>query len=79
MNTEDYDDSPARVARLRRLANRQGLALAKCRIREPRHPSWQMWWIADMYTRFVVAGSGPFGPCLSLDDVEEMLREDDAD
>ena len=66
-----------REIRLRRMAERQGLALHKSRRRDPRALDYDRWTIVDTDTGTVVAGTTHTGrPSFSLDDVEHFLTED---
>jgi hypothetical protein len=68
------DSEKARENRLRRMAERQGLALRKSRRRDPRAWDYGLWMIVDLETNTVVAGTGAGGrPELTLDDVETWL------
>lgn len=64
-----------RENRLRRMAERQGLALHKTRRRDPRALDYGCWMIVDPYNgNAVVAGTGAIGrPSFDLDDVEAYL------
>lgn len=64
-----------RENRLRRMAQRQGLRLDKSRRRDPRAADYGCYMIVDAATNMAVAGSGPIGPSLGLDDVELYLTE----
>ncbi len=65
-----------RENRLRRAAERQGLALHKSRTRDPRALDYDRWWIVDVPTNAIVAGVGPTGrPAMDVDDVERYLTE----
>lgn len=65
-----------RENRLRRMAERQGVALVKSRRRDPRAIDYGGWMIVDPSTNAVVAGTGAVGrPSMSLDDVERWLTE----
>ena len=67
----------ARENRLRRMADRQGLALRKSSRRDPRAIDYGMWMIVDLFTNAVVAGTEGTGrPNLDLDDVELYLTKD---
>jgi hypothetical protein len=67
-----------RENRLRRMAERQGLALRKSRRRDPRAIDYGGWMIVDAFTNTVVAGTEGIGrPHWSLDDVERYLEGDD--
>lgn len=70
------DADKVRENRLRRVAERQGLALQKSRRRDPRALDYGLYWIVDPNTSGVVAGAGPTGPCMNLDQVETWLTED---
>jgi hypothetical protein len=60
-----------RENRLRRMAERQRLALEKSRRRDPRAYDYGLYRIVDLYRNTVVAGGGEFS--MSLDDVERYL------
>ncbi len=62
-------DEKVRENRLRRMAERQGLALVKSRRRDPRAIDYDCWAIVDPESR-VTRGR----PMLSLDDVEVALE-----
>ena len=67
-----------RENRLRRMADRQGLALHKSRIRDPRAIGYGGWFISDQATNAVVAGGHTRnGYDLDLDDVERYLTGDE--
>jgi len=59
-----------RENRLRRMANRQGLALQKSRRRDPYALEYGNYWLVNPQVNAVIAG-GKVG--VSLDDVEEWL------
>lgn len=61
-----------RENRLRRMAQRQGLALRKSRRRDPRAVDYGGYWLIDVSTDALVAG-GQFG--ISLDAIEEWLTK----
>jgi hypothetical protein len=61
-----------RENRLRRVAERQGLALVRSRRRDPRAIDFGRYTIVDAKTRRVVAG-GDLQHCLNMDKVEEWL------
>jgi hypothetical protein len=64
---------------LRRVADRQGLALHKSRTRDPRAIDYRCWMIVSLVTGKVEAGRGSTGkPCMTLDEVEANLMGDDA-
>jgi hypothetical protein len=63
-----------RENRLRRMAERQGLALKKSRRRDPRAIDYGMYMLVDLHSNNVVAGTEGTGrPNLSLDEVEDWL------
>lgn len=63
---------------LRRVADRQGLALHKSRTRDPRAIDYGRWMIVSLVTGKVEAGRGPTGrPCMTLNEVEANLMGDD--
>jgi hypothetical protein len=64
-------DSAVKVRenRLRRMAERQGLVLSKCRRRDRLARDFGRWWLADAQTLEVV--SGPESQ--TLDEVERFL------
>jgi hypothetical protein len=67
---------PAREARARRLAWRQGYVLRKSRRRNPRSIDYGGWMIVDARFNAVVAGTEGVGrPHWSLDDVERWLHK----
>jgi hypothetical protein len=68
MQATDQDER-VRENRLRRMAERQGLALVKSRRRDPRAIDYDCWAIVDSESR-VTRGR----PMLSLDDVEVALE-----
>jgi hypothetical protein len=68
--------SPAekvRENRLRRAAERQGLALMKSRRRDPRAYDFGTYMLVDPRTNTVVAHGGQSGYGMSLEDVEDQL------
>jgi hypothetical protein len=68
-----------RENRLRRMAERQGLALVKSRRRDRRAADYGKYMLVNPYnSNAVVLGSGPVGPDLDLDDVEAHLTGDDS-
>ncbi len=72
------DSGPLRKVRenrLRRMAARQGLALSKCRRRDPNALGYGGWMIFDPYTTGIAAGGDPFPYSLDLDDVEQFLTD----
>ncbi len=67
-----------RENRLRRMAERQGLALRKSPRRDPRAVDYGGYMLVDIGTNTVIAGSGAFAFTLSLDDVEAWLTSEPA-
>ncbi len=63
-----------RENRLRRAAERQGLALEKSRARDPRALGYGRWRIVDPFMGVVVAGGGRCDYSLTLDEVEAYLE-----
>jgi hypothetical protein len=63
--------------RARRMAERQGLRLAKSRRRDPRSVDYGSYMLVDAATSGVVAYGLQSGYGLSLTDVFEILTEDD--
>lgn len=59
-----------RENRLRRMAQRQGMALRKSRRRDPRALDYGLYWLVDADRNLIVAG-GAHG--LTLDEVERHL------
>lgn len=71
-------DEKVRENLLRRVADRQGLALRKSRTRDPRAIDYGRWMIFSLVTGKVEAGEGPTGkPSMTLDEVEANLMGDD--
>ena len=64
--------------RVRAAARRQGLALAKSRVRNPAVPEYGTYMLTDPYSNTVVAYGLESGYGLSLDEIEEELRERDS-
>jgi hypothetical protein len=62
-----------RENRLRRMAERQGLALHKSRRRDPLALDYGTYQLVDPYRNALVAGDTNHGYGLDLDDVEEHL------
>jgi hypothetical protein len=63
-----------RENRLRRMAERQGLALVKSRRRDTRASDYGMYMLVDAFNNSVVAGTAATGrPNFTLDDVEGYL------
>lgn len=69
------DPEKVRENRLRRMASRQGLMLKRSRRRDPRASDYGCYWLIDAWTNVVVAGAGPNGPSMDLDEVEAALNE----
>jgi len=64
---------------LRRVADRQGLALRKSRTRDPRAIDYDRWMIVSLVPGRPDVGAGPTGkPTMTLDEVEANLVGDDA-
>lgn len=59
--------------RLRRAAQRQGLALQKSRARDPRAIGYGTYQLVDVATNTMAAYSLPNGYGLTLDEIEETL------
>jgi hypothetical protein len=66
-----------RELRLRRMAERQGLALHKSRRRDPRAIDFGGWMIVDVSTNSIVAGELGTGHAMDLDQVEAYLTGGD--
>jgi hypothetical protein len=67
-----------REARLRRMAERQGLRLEKTRRRDHRAVDYGTYQLVDPYKNTLVRAGLSSGFGLSLDDVERVLTEDRA-
>jgi hypothetical protein len=65
-----------RENRLRRMADRQGLALQKSRRRDPHAFDFGTYWLVDPYNNALVAGD-EWG--WELDDIEEWLTQPASD
>jgi hypothetical protein len=64
---------------LRRVAERQGLALRKSRTRDPRALDYDRWMIVSLVPGRPDVGAGPMGkPIMTLDEIEANLMGDDA-
>ena len=61
--------------RLRRMAHRQGLSLAKSRRRDIRAHDWGTYWLLDTRSGSVVNGDTANGYGMSLDEIEAALNE----
>jgi len=71
------DPEKAREARLRRMAQRQGLALRKSRRRDRKAPGYGRYRVVEATTdELVMPSQSESGFDLSLDDVENMLTGD---
>lgn len=69
------ENDKVRENRLRNAAKRQGLLLSKSRRRDPRALDYDRYMLVGARGS-IVAGGGPFGFSLSLDEVEQWLTED---
>ena len=69
------DTDKVRENRLRRVAQRQGLALAKSRRRDPRATDYGTYMLVDPSTNGVVAYGQSSGYGLNLDEIENALNE----
>jgi hypothetical protein len=61
--------------RLRRAAQRQGLALTKSRRRDPRAHDYGTYMLLDTSTNAVVASGSQSGYGMNLDDIETALNK----
>jgi len=61
--------------RLRRMAQRQGLRLAKSRRRDPRAWDYNTYMLVDVATTGIVASGSQSGYGLGLDDIEKELTK----
>lgn len=68
-------DEKIRENRLRRIAERQGLAVQKSRRRDPRALDYGKYRIIDPEINGVVAGASPWNYSMDLDEVEEWLND----
>jgi len=68
------DEDKIRENRLRRAAQRQGLALTKSRRRDPRATDYGTYMLVDAQTNTLAAWGLRSGYGMSLDDVEDALR-----
>ena len=65
-----------RENRLRRMADRQGLALRKARTRDPRAVDYGGFMLVNIATNTVVYGTGAIGrPTATLDEIEDWLTQ----
>lgn len=72
-------DEKVRENLLRRMADRQGLALHKSRTRDPRALDYNRWMIRDPTVKGGWVGKGRTGkPSMTLKEVEDNLMGDDA-
>jgi hypothetical protein len=69
------DEDKVRENRLRRAAQRQGLALTKSRRRDPRATDYGTYMLVNVRTNAVVASGSRSGYGMNLDDVEDHLNE----
>ena len=61
-------------SRLRRMAERRGLRIARSRARDPRAADYGLYMLRDVNTRVIVAGATTVGRALwTLDEVEAYL------
>jgi hypothetical protein len=70
-------EEKTRENRLRRMAERQGLRLARSRRRDPRAIDFGGFMLTDVVKNFVVRGGDPFAFSATLDDVEAYLKGED--
>ena len=68
------DEDKIRENRLRRAAQRQGLALTKSRRRDPRATDHGTYMLVDASTNAVVAHGLPSGYGMNLDEIEDQLK-----
>lgn len=64
-------DDKIRENRLRRAAQRQGLALRKSRRRDPRATDYGLYWLSDPHTNALVSNEKG----MTLDEVEGYLTQ----
>jgi hypothetical protein len=67
-------EEKVRENRLRRMAERQGLALRKSRRRDPRALEFGTYMLVDPYRNAIAAGDVNRGYGLSLDEIEAELE-----
>jgi transcriptional regulator with XRE-family HTH domain len=72
--TATQGSEKVREIRLRRMAERQGLKLARSRRRDPRAIDYGRYMIVDTFTNTVVAGELNTPGALDLDEVEAYLK-----
>jgi hypothetical protein len=77
--TTDAAADRRRDARLRRVAARMGLSLQKSRSRDPARMDYGCYRIVNAERGYVVTGGFPYGYSLSLDAVEDVLDELEAE
>jgi hypothetical protein len=63
----------ARENRLRKMAERQGLALSKSRTQDPRAIDFARYMLTDLHEKRAVLGGGTFAHSATLDEVEAFL------
>ena len=64
-----------RENRLRRMAERRGLRLEKCRRRDPYALGYRRYWLIDTFGGSVIYGAGPWGgPGATIDEIEAFLE-----
>ncbi len=69
------DEHKVRENRMRRMADRQGLHLAKSRRRDPRAVDYGTYMLVDAHTNSVVSSGLQGGYGMTLDEVEEHLMQ----
>lgn len=75
-HAEEARAAKIRENRLRRMANRQQLALVKCPRRDPRAFNYGTYMIVNPFTQTIVAKQGVrYG--LTLDEIERLLDDPD--
>ena len=67
------EEDKVRENKVRRMAQRQGLAVKKSRRRDPRALNYGTYWIVDPFKNTVVAGDTNNGYGMGLDEVEAWL------
>ena len=71
------DTYKIRENRLRRMAERQGLAVCKSKRRDPRAVDYGLYHILDTSNNSLIAGAWPNDYSMTLDEVEEWLTSDE--
>jgi hypothetical protein len=71
------DPEKVRENRLRRMAQRYGYRLEKCRRRDPRSLGYGGYELIDVRINGVVLGSNPWAYSADLDEVEAFLTGDE--